>query len=159
MKTRILFLASLALVSTAFADTGESVHTHSGTAQLQATDGTAIHIGWQTDYDFNPATGIANGILNAMTINVASSTATAPSQAVVINLCTSLTQGRTSETHVCNLEEGSCTLTNPLLIRKEFEGGASGNTECTQQIAVVMQDGHWLVDPVSGQHNFNFTME
>lgn len=37
-----------------------------------------------------------------------------------------------------------------------FELNHGGNADCSQQVAVSPSKDQWLVDPVSGDHNFNF---
>ena len=151
-----LALVSFATLSAASADTYRSTH-------LGAQDGTGILITWTLHSDFNQSQGTDVDTAEAVTIKVFNQQQFG-NRAVVVNNCRNIGGSTYQNVYQCNLSpnseaegESSCTISS-IYVDSNTES-AGETTSCVQQVAIVMQDNAWLVDPVNGSHNFNISLQ
>jgi hypothetical protein len=127
-------------------------------ASLRAQDGTEIAINWSTASSYESTQGIES--VAATSVEIVLTSTPSGSRAVLINNCRNIDGSAFSQTYQCDLQgihdQSICIVQNiPLSKNTESMGDT---TRCDQQLAVVMKDGSWLVDPISGNHNFNFSL-
>ncbi|GEM_PF-3827489 len=140
-----------------------------GPITLKASTGENIRIWFATKHitDGNSASSYAYGIHVVVDDAVPGA-----SRIVLINNCNSSNQWTSTPSQtVYNCEYGSDgTWVNQKNCSIQIRGNADynseavivwwanhgGDTNCYQQIAVSPTFNHWLIDPVSGQNNFNF---
>jgi hypothetical protein len=155
-----LVLASFAALSAApsisSADENRSTH-------LGAQDGTGILVTWTLHQDFNQSQGTSSDTAQSVTIRVFNQ-AQPGARAVVVNNCHGIDGSYSQNVFQCNLGpnpeqqgESSCTIANIFVASGTESMGMT--TTCTQQVAIVMQDNNWLVDPVNGSHDFNISLQ
>jgi hypothetical protein len=127
-------------------------------ASLTAEGGTHIVINSDRTSTYDSTQGIGSELAN--NIEIVLTTTPAGSQAVLINNCRNIDGSEYTQTFKCDFQAArdmsSCSIGN-LLLSKNTES-MGDTTRCDQQIAIVMKDNTWLVDPVSGNHNFNFSL-
>jgi hypothetical protein len=131
-------------------------------SQLRSTDGTEIYLVWSTQTVDDLQTGQGN--VTAPTLSVSVMGRQSGSRAVLIDNCRTVSGQSYQNVAQCDLVpqynstgiQSACSFAN-VFLSTTFEGSGM-QTECFQQIAIVMQDGSWLVDPMNGSHNFNFSL-
>ncbi|MGZ3742305.1 MAG: hypothetical protein ACXVB1_09745 [Pseudobdellovibrionaceae bacterium] len=159
MKSLLFLVIGLMTAVSAFAD---------GPITLKAQSGEEIKIwyGFSSYVDGNTAGKYVTGVHIAVAGGLPGRT-----RVVLINSCQPSNQWTSHPytiTYDCNygqdgtwLNSENCAINGPL---KSKDGSSivvwwanhGGETNCYQQVAISKVQNEWLVDPVSGEHNFNF---
>ncbi|MGZ3770466.1 MAG: hypothetical protein ACXVCP_12345 [Bdellovibrio sp.] len=159
MKSVLLVAVGLLTAFSALAD---------GPIILKAQSGEEIKI-WYGPYSYtdgNTASKYVAGVHIAVTGGIPGST-----RVVLVNNCYPSNQWTAKQytiSYNCGYKQDgtwvnseNCAISGPKEYRDDnlittWWANHGGQTNCYQQVAVSKAQGEWLVDPITGEHNFNF---